>query len=276
MKQLQSQTLDKSTLSVRKQCKLLDINRSTIYYKPLGENEVNLEIMRRMDEHFIEHPAEGVLRVQDHLLTLSYAVNVKRVRRLLRLMGVMALYPQRNLSKLGLTKHIKPYLLRGLKIERPNQVWAIDITYIPMAKGFLYLTAIIDVYSRFIVAWELNNTLEAENCLDVLKMAISRYGKPEIVNSDQGSQFTSDLWIEYLENEQNKIQISMDGRGRATDNIYIERFWRSVKYDYVYLQPANNGHELYEGLKTYIDRYNNRRHQGINRQIPAHVFKRVA
>lgn len=276
MKQIQSSVSDKTSLSVRNQCKLLDINRSSVYYKPKGENKENLEIMRIMDEHYMEHPAEGVLRVQDHLLTLSYVVNVKRVRRLLRLMGVMALYPKRNLSKLGLAKHIKPYLLRGLKIERPNQVWSIDITYIPMAKGFQYLTAIIDVYSRFIVAWDLNNSLDAENCLNVLKMAISRYGKPEIVNSDQGSQFTSALWIDYLEDEKNKIQISMDGRGRATDNIYIERFWRTVKYDYVYLRPADNGQELYSGLKAFIERYNHKRHQGLKRQIPADVFKRVA
>jgi putative transposase len=145
-----------------------------------------------------------------------------------------------------------------------------------MAKGFMYLTAIIDIHSRFIVAWELNNTLEAENCLNVLKMAISKYGLPEIVNSDQGSQFTSDLWINYLEDEKHKIRISMDGRGRATDNIYIERFWRTVKYDYVYLQPAESGLELYAGLKAFIERYNHKRHQGIKRQIPADVFKCVA
>lgn len=268
--------LDKTTLSVRKQCKLLEINRSSFYYKPRGESTENLEIMRILDEHYMEHPAEGVLRVQDHLLTLGFVVNVKRVRRLLRLICVMALYPKRNLSKLGQARHIKPYLLRGLKIDHPNQVWAIDITYIPMAKGFMYLTAIIDVNSRFIVAWELNNTLEAENCLNVLKMAISKYGMPEIVNSDQGSQFTSDLWIDYLEDEKHKIRISMDGRGRATDNIYIERFWRTVKYDYIYLQPAENGQVLYAGLKVFIERYNHKRHQGIKRQIPADVFKRVA
>ena len=276
MKQSKASVSSDSPLSVRKQCELLDINRSSVYYKPLGESEENLEIMRIMDAHYMEHPAEGVLRVQDHLLTLCYVVNVKRVRRLLRLMGVMALFPKRNLSKLGLAKHIKPYLLRGLKIERPNQVWQIDITYLPMAKGFMYLTAIIDVYSRFIVAWDVNNTLDAENCLNVLKMAISKYGKPEIVNSDQGSQFTSDLWIDFLESEENKIQISMDGKGRAKDNIYIERFWRTVKYDYVYLHPANNGQELYVGLKTFIDRYNHKRHQGIERRIPSDLYQRIA
>jgi putative transposase len=272
MKQGKAFVSNESTISVRKQCEILDINRSSVYYKPRGESEENLQIMRAMDEHYMEYPAEGVLRVQDHLLTLSYVVNVKRVRRLLRLMGLIALYPKRNLSKLGDAQYKRPYLLRNLEIVRPNQVWAIDITYVPMAKGFMYLTAIIDVYSRFIVAWDVNNTLEAENCLNVLKVAVSRYGKPEIINSDQGSQFTSALWIEYLENEENKIQISMDGKGRAKDNIFIERFWRTVKYDYIYLQPANDGNELYVGLKAFIERYNHKRHQGIERKIPSDLF----
>ena len=276
MKQSKASVSNESTLSVRKQCQLLEINRSSVYYKPRGESEENLEIMRIMDAHYMEHPAEGVLRVQDYLLTLCYVVNVKRVRRLLRLMGVMALFPKRNLSKLGLAKYIKPYLLRGLKIERPKQVWEIDITYLPMSKGFMYLTAIIDVYSRFVVAWDVNNTLDAENCLNVLKMAITKYGKPEIINSDQGSQFTSALWIDFLESDENKIQISMDGKGRAKDNIYIERFWRTVKYDYVYLRPAENGHELYAGLNAFIHRYNHKRHQGIARRIPSDLFERIA
>ena len=148
-----------------------------------------------------------------------------------------------------------------------------------MAKGFVYLTAIIDVYSRFVVAWDVYNTLEAENCLNVLKMAIAKYGKPEIVNSDQGSQFTCPLWVDYLESAEkpeNKIQISMDGRGRAKDNIYIERFWRTVKYDYVYLRPAENGTVLYVGLKAFIDRYNHKRHQGLGRKIPADLYQRIA
>ena len=232
-----------------------------------------------MDAHYMEHPAEGVLRVQDHLLTLSLIVNVKRVRRLLRLMGIMALFPKRNLSKLGLLKYIRPYLLRKLQIDHSNQVWEIDITYIPMSKGFMYLTAIIDVYSRFVVAWDVYNTLEAENCLNVLKMAIAKYGKPEIINSDQGSQFTCPLWVDYLEsaeNPENKIQISMDGRGRAKDNIYIERFWRTVKYDYVYLRPAENGTVLFVGLKAFIERYNHKRHQGLGRKIPSDLYQRIA
>ena len=184
----------------------------------------------------------------------------------------MAIYPKRNLSKLGQAEYIRPYLLKGLKIERPNQVWAIDITYIPMKNGFLYLTAIIDIYSRFVVGWGLSNSLDAEYSLAVLKQAVEQHGKPEIINSDQGSQFTCNLWIEYL--EQNNIRISMDGKGRAIDNIFIERLWRSVKYDYVYLNPNDDGVELYHGLNEYFNHYNNHlAHQGIGRKTPVSLYK---
>jgi putative transposase len=213
--------------------------------------------------------------MQDLLLTLGVVVNHKRVRRLLRLMGLMAIYPKRNLSKLGLSKYIRPYLLKGLKVERSNQVWAIDITYIPMKNGFLYLTAIIDLYSRYIVGWGISNTLDAEASLSVMKQAIKEHGKPEIINSDQGSQFTCEDWIELMTTE--GILISMDGKGRAIDNIFIERFWRSLKYDYVYLHPANDGLELYQGLKEYISYYNYElHHQGIGRRIPADLYKTAA
>lgn len=262
-------------LSVRKQCDILSVHRSGLYYKPLGENQENLEIMRIMDEHYLKHPTEGVIRMQDLLLSLSFVVNHKRVRRLLRLMGLMAIYPKRNLSKLGLKKYIHPYLLKGLNIDRPNQAWAIDITYIPMKNGFLYLTAIIDLYSRYIVGWGISNTLDAEASLSVLKQAIKDHGKPKIINSDQGSQFTCEGWVEYLNLED--IKISMDGKGRCIDNIFIERFWRSLKYDYVYLNPANNGLELYLGLKEYFNYYNHElHHQGIGRRIPADLYKPAA
>lgn len=263
-------------ISIRRQCELLDISRGTLYYQPKGESDENLELMRHMDEYYLEYPTFGVLRMQDFLFALGFIVNSKRVRRLLRKMGLMAIYPKRNLSKLGKAKYIRPYLLRGLKIERPNQVWEIDITYVPMQRGYMYLTAIIDVYSRYIVGWGISNTLEAECSLEVLKQAISNYGKPEIINSDQGSQFTCDLWIDYVEKDE-KIKISMDGKGRATDNIFIERFWRSVKYDHIYIKPANNGLELYKGLQDYMHRYNNLwSHQGIDRLIPAFVYKGTA
>ncbi len=262
-------------LSTRKQCEILSVHRSGLYYNPKGERKDNLEIMRIMDEHYLKHPSEGVLRMQDMLLSQGFVVNHKRVRRLLRLMGLMAIYPKRNLSKLGLLKYIRPYLLKGLKIERSNQVWAIDITYIPMKHGFLYLTAIIDLYSRYIVGWGISNTLEAEASISVMRQAVEEHGKPEIINSDQGSQFTCALWIDL--NTSLDIQISMDGKGRAIDNIFIERFWRSLKYDYVYLHPANDGLELYQGLKQYINYYNNvLHHQGIGRKIPAELYNRAA
>ena len=265
----------KEPLSIRRQCELLSINRSNLYYKPVGESPENLEIMELMDKHNLEHPTDGVLRMQDFLSQKGKLVNHKKVRRLLRLMGIMAIFPKKNLSKLGLAKYIRPYLLKGLNIDRPNQVWEIDITYIPMKTGFLYLTAIIDVYSRYIVGWSVSNSLAAENCLNVLKKAISQNGKPEIINSDQGSQFTCDLWIEYLDKE--CIKISMDGKGRAIDNIYIERFWRTIKYDYIYINPVSDGLELYNGINQYIEYYNNKQcHQGIARKIPGNLYKQTA
>jgi putative transposase len=275
MKELQSYISYNKGFSIRRQCELLGVSRSNLYYKEVGESEENLLMMRQMDEEFLDHPTHGVIQMQDFLLSLNFVVNQKRIRRLLRKMGIMAIYPGRNLSKLGHAKYIRPYLLRGLKIDRSNHLWEIDITYITMAKGFMYLTAIIDVHSRYVVAWDIFNSLDAENSLSVLKMAIRYHGKPEIINSDQGSQFTCALWTEYVEKE--NIKISMDGRGRATDNIYIERLWRTVKRDYVYICPSANGTELYKGLNTFFDYYNNKKtHQGIERQIPASVYKNVA
>jgi len=266
---------EKDSLSKRQQCQLLEINRGSLYYKPTGEKQENLDVMRMMDEHHLKHPTDGVLRMQDYLFLKGFLLNHKRVRRLMRKMGLMAIYPKRNLSKLGQAKYKKPYLLKNLVIDHPNQVWAIDITYIPMKNGFMYLTAIIDLYSRYVVAWNISNTLEAECSLSVLKNAIMIHGKPEIVNSDQGSQFTCELWISYLESQD--IKISMDGKGRALDNIFIERLWRSVKYDYVYLNPASDGNELYHGLREYFDYYNHHQaHQGIDRRIPADLYKPAA
>jgi putative transposase len=278
MSDLKSYISEDKRLSIRKQCQLLDLPRSNVYYQTTGESQENLEIMKHLDEHSMENPTYGVIQMQDFLFALGYLVNIKRVRRLLRKMGILAIYPRKNLSKLGHVKYIRPYLLRNLEINRPNQVWAIDITYIPMASGFMYLTAIIDVYSRYIVGWGLSNNLEAENSLIVLKNAISEYGLPEIINSDQGSQFTCALWTEYIEKElEGKIKISMDGKGRATDNIYIERFWRTLKRDYIYLKPEENGTDLFFGIKEFIDKYNHQKtHQGINRKIPVMRYKNVA
>ncbi len=270
------QLIEKSkNLSIRRQSELLEVSRSNFYYTPTSESTMNLEIMRLIDEHYLKHPTYGVLQMQDYLSSIDIVVNHKRVRRLLRLMGLMAIYPKRNLSKLGLAKYIRPYLLKGLEINRSNQVWEIDITYIPMAKGFMYLTAIIDVYSRFVVGWNIFNNLEADNCISVVNEAIERYGKPDILNSDQGSQFTSFSWIENLENKD--VKISMDGKGRATDNIFIERLWRTVKQDYIYISPADDGLELYKGLKAFFEHYNKHKtHQGIGRVTPISLYTPAA
>lgn len=275
MKEIMSYITENKHISIRHQCELVDIHRSNVYYQAVGESVENLEFMRLMDEHYLDHPTYGVLQMQDFLLLLGFLVNVKRVRRLLRKMGLMAIYPKRNLSKLGSAKYIRPYLLRGLKAVRPNQIWAVDITYIPMTGGFMYLTAIIDLYSRYVVGWDIFNTLEADNTLDVFKQAVASHGKPDIINSDQGSQFTCALWTEYVEKAE--VKISMDGKGRAIDNIFIERLWRTVKQDYVYLHPVNNGTLLFVGLKGFFQKYNNKKpHQGIGRISPVQLYKVAA
>jgi putative transposase len=275
MKERKAMIQPNKKLSIRRQCKLLSVHRSNVYYKPATESVENLNIMRLMDEHYLDYPTHGVFQMQDFLLANGYKVNHKKVRRLLRKMGIMAVYPKKNLSKLGSTQYIYPYLLKGLKVTRPNQVWAIDITYIPMKYGFMYLTAIIDHYSRFVVAWDISNSLDAESVLSVLKRAIKEHGKPEIINSDQGSQFTCPLWVEYVKG--NGIRISMDSKGRALDNIYIERLWRTVKQDYVYLHPAEDGIELYKGLKSFFQYYNYQKtHQGIGRVCPVTLYKKAS
>ena len=252
-------------LSVRRQCELLSVNRNKLYYKPVGESQENLKFMLIIDKHLMEHPAEGVLSMVNLLHQQGYQTNPKRIRRLFRMMGRQAIYRRKNLTKLGQAAYIKPYLLRGLKIERPGQVWCTDISYIPMQKGFMYLTAVLDVYSRKIVGWGLSNSMDAEWCLDVLKEAIMRHGKPEIVNSDQGSQYTSALWTTYLSEQ--GIKVSMDGKGRANDNTWIERFWKTIKYNYIYLNPAGDGLELLYGVDKFIKYYHGRIHQ-TTKQTP--------
>jgi len=220
-----------SSLSTRSQSKLLSICRSSLYVSAKGESDENLEVMRLLDAHHLAHPTKGVLQMQDYLGNEGLRVNVKRVRRLMRLMGIEAHYPKRNLSKLGHASYVRPYLLKGLKISHSNQVWALDITYIPIKRGFMYLSAVIDLYSRYVVGWQLSNSLEAASQVALINDCIDAHGKPEIINSDQGSQYTSAEWIECLEGHD--IMISMDGRGRATDNAFIERLWRTVKQEYV-------------------------------------------
>ena len=271
-KELLSQSKDRS-LSLRKQCELIGISRSSFYYKPLGEKPENLEIMQIMDKHILEEPTAGVLTMQSMLSDKGIKAGYERVRRLMRKANIRPIYPRRHLTVLGEKKYIHPYLLKGLEIKRANQVWEIDITYIPMEKGFMYLTAIIDVYSRAIMAWGLSNTLDAQASLEVVKQAIKTKGRPEILNSDQGCQFTCLQYVNLLKKE--NIKISMDGKGRALDNIYIERFWRTIKYQHIYLNPAEDGITLYRGIKKWLDRYHNKNHQGINEK-PINKYKNAA
>jgi putative transposase len=261
-------------LSIRKQCEILEINRSGFYYEPKGEPQENLEIMELMDMHILEEPTAGVLTMQSMLEDRGIAVGYERVRRLMKLANIKPIYPRRHLTQWKKNEYIHPYLLGNIAITDSNQVWEIDITYLPMAKGFMYLTAIIDVYSRYIVGWGLSNSLDADSSLRVVKEAIGEHGKPVILNSDQGSQFTCKEYVEYLKAQQ--VQISMDGKGRALDNIYIERFWRTIKYQHVYLNPANSGVELFIGIKKWIEKYHYKAHQGIDRKKPINKYKMAA
>ena len=271
---------DHSGLSVLQQCILLGLARSSFYYKPVGESEFNLMIMRIMDEIHLDYPYCGVRRIMAELQRRGYGVGEKRVQRLMKLMGIEAMCPKPK-TTIAAPEHKKyPYLLRGLDIVRPNQVWEMDITYIPMRHGFMYLAAIIDVFSRRIMGWGLSNTMEAEWCAEIAMDAFLRYGRPEIFNTDQGSQFTSEVFITTLVGEDfdnPKLKISMDGRGRATDDIYIERFWRSIKYEDIYLNAYEDGVELWHGIDNYIRIYNTKRlHQSLDYQTPDEVYKKVS
>lgn len=263
-----------SVLSITRQCELLQIHRSGLYYKPIGESEFNLKLMRMIDEQHMLRPWYGVPRMTDWLrLDKGLQVNHKRIERLYRLLGIQAIGPKPNTSKPGKGHKIYPYLLRKLKANRPNHVWAMDITYIPVQGGYLYLVAVIDLYSRYVLNWSLSNTMTAEWCRDTLDEAIDQYGPPEIVNTDQGSQFTSEVFSEFVVSKK-ELKLSMDGKGRAIDNIFIERLWRSVKYEHVYIYPAADGLESYQGLRKYFDYYNNeRRHQSLKKQTPVSVYQ---
>lgn len=252
------------SLSINSQLSLLQLSKGGFYYVRKGESKENLEMMRIMDQHITKDPTAGVLTMQDMLAENNFKAGYERVRRLMRLADIIPIYPRKHLTVLGEKKYIHPYLLKNLKINRPNQVWEIDITYVPMQNGFMYLTAIIDVYSRKIVSWGLSNSLDAASSLRVIQSGLETYGKPEILNSDQGSQFTCLEYIKLLKDE--NIRISMDGKGRALDNIYIERFWRSIKYRHIYLNPANDGLELYRGIDKWINLYNKRKHQGTGQK----------
>lgn len=264
-----------SSLSIAGQCRLLSIHRSGLYYTPCSESEENLAIMRLLDEQYYKTPFYGVRKLTVWLRSLGYLINRKRVKRLMELMGWQTIYRKPWLSKPDKEHKVYPYLLKGLDISRANQVWAMDITYVPMKKGFMYLCAVIDLHTRYVVNWGVSNSMTAEWCSQVVAEAVEQYGVPEILNTDQGSQFTSDVFIVQL--KEKGIQPSMDGKGRAIDNIFIERLWKTVKYEHIYLRVPEDGVQLYEGLNEYISFYNSQRpHQSLGYQTPAMLYTKAA
>lgn len=256
--------------SVRRQCRLAGVSRSGFYYEPTPESEENLILMRLIDEQYMRHPEFGYPRMTDWLNDEGHAVNHKRVARLMRRMGLQAITPGPHTSAPAPGHEIYPYLLRGVTIDRVNQVWSTDITYVPMQHGFMYLAAVLEWRSRYVLSWGLSNSLESLFCVAALERALTR-GTPEVFNTDQGSQFTSAAFTGVLLD--NQIAISMDGRGRALDNAFIERLWWTVKYEDVYPKVYADGHSLHRGLTRYFEYYNNeRKHSALDKKTPAEVF----
>lgn len=258
-------------LSIRRQCELLELNRSTFYCEPAVESSEDLALMRRIDEQFLRTPFYGSRRMAEVLGTKRRPLNRKRVRRLMRLMGLEAIYPKPRTSERNAEHKIYPYLLRNLAITRPDQVWSCDITYVPMPSGYMYLTAVIDWFSRYVLAWRLSNTLDSDFCVAALEEA-GAHRRPEIFNTDQGSQFTSRAFTGRLESW--GVAISMDGRGRALDNVFIERLWWSVKYEWIYLHEFPTAHSLEQGLTKYFRFFREERpHQALDYRTPAEVYR---
>ena len=258
-------------MSVRRQCELLDLNRSTLYYEAAQETAENLELMRLIDRAYTAHPFLGSRRIARWLIRQGHAVNRKRVQRLLRLMGLEALYPKPRLSSAGRGHKVYPYLPRGVAIERVDQVWSTDITYIPLPRGFMYLAATIDWFSRYVVSWRLSNTLDGSFCQEMLEEALGR-GKPEVFNTDQGVPFTAEAFTGRLESA--GVAVSMDGRGRWLDNVFVERLWRSVKYEELYPRCYETVPELERGLGCYFPFYNEGRyHQALGYRTPGQVYR---
>ena len=258
-------------VSITRQCQLVQVSRSSVYYVPKPITAEELELRRRIDEIYLEHPFMGSRQIVRMLARKSVRVNRKRVQRLMRAMGLQAIVPGPHTS-IPRADHKKyPYLLRGLDVNRPNQVWASDITYIPMTRGFLFLVAIMDWHSRRVLSWRLSNTLDSSFCLEALEEAINTHGVPEIFNTDQGAQYTSELWIQACESR--GIRVSMDGKGRALDNVFIERLWRTLKYEQVYPKPAENGHQLEAQLRVYFTWYNDERpHSSLCDSTPREAY----
>jgi putative transposase len=252
----------KNKLSIVKQCRLLKVNRSSVYHRAAPPSDDDLKLMRLIDQIHLSRPYLGVRRITDSLRDSGEATNHKRVYRLMKQMGIQAIYPKPNTSKKHPKNKIYPYLLRGLTINRPNHVWATDITYVPMSSGFVYLTVIMDWYSRKVLSWRLSNSMDSQFCVDALEEAIHHYGKPAIFNSDQGSQFTSDIFTQVL--KQNDIKISMDGKAAWRDNVFVERLWRSIKYEEIYLNAYDSVTEAKAGIKAWLNFYNEeRKHQTL-------------
>lgn len=241
-------------LSITKQCRVLGLNRSTYYHKSKGESIFNLDLMRKIDEQYMQTPFYGTRQMTRHLANNGISVGRRRVKRLMRKMGITAIYPKPKTSKPNLEHRIYPYLLRDLCIDKPNQVWCSDITYIPMKRGFMYLVAVMDWYSRAVLSWKLSNTLETDFCVNALEEALYQYGVPEIFNTDQGSQFTSREFTDALKNAGTRI--SMDGKGRWLDNVFIERLWRSLKYESIYLNDLETGGQTKKLLEKWFNFYN--------------------
>jgi putative transposase len=262
--------LEHSDLSIRRQCELLGLNRSGLYYEPVGESEENLRFMRLIDEQYTRTPFYGSRKMTKWLVSEGHPVNRKRISRLMEVMGIEAVYPKPKLSQPGEGHKIYPYLLRGITVGRVNQVWSTDITYIRMAQGFVYLVAVMDWFSRYVLSWSLSLTMEIDFCMEALRSALRR-GRPEIFNSDQGSQFTSEKFTAELAAKE--IAISMDGRGRCMDNIFIERLWRSLKYEEVYLKDYESVAEARTGIERYFRFYNQARiHQSLDYRTPAAIY----
>ena len=256
-------------LSIRRQCELLGLNRATFYYQPATETALNLALMRLIDVQYTKTPFYGWPRMTRCLNRMGYGVNHKRVQRLMQIMGLQAIYPPRRTSRPAAGHKVHPYLLRNLDIVQPNQVWSADITYVPVTGGFMYLVAIVDWFSRYVLAWQLSNTLDGYFCVHTLQQALQR-GQPEIFNTDQGAQFTATVFTSLLETAQ--VRISMDGRGRALDNIFVERLWRTVKYEDIYLKEYTTVPALFAGLTSYFAFYNDERlHQSLGYRTPAEV-----
>jgi len=250
---------------------LLGLTRSSWYYQPAEETAENQRLMRLIDQEYTAHPFKGSRRLMLWLVEQGEAVNRKRVQRLMRLMGLEAIYPKPKLSVAGRGHRLYPYLLRNVAIERVDQVWSTDITYVPLRKGFMYLAATLDWFSRYVLAWRLSNTLDGSFCLEMLEEALGR-GRPEIFNTDQGVQFTSAAWTGRLENA--GVAVSMDGRGRCLDNVFVERLWRTIKYEDIYLRGYETVPELIEGLRRYFRFYNEERHhQSLDYRTPATIYR---